>query len=83
MNLHVARTNNYVEGWHNGFQSGISCAHQSFSKLLHFLQLEQSLQEAKLSKWESGDVISHSKDSIASSKRIVTYLKRIEAGIQV
>ena len=71
VNLHVARTNNSVEGWHNGFQSGISCAHPSFSKLLHFLQLEQSLQEAKLAKWESGDVISHSKDSIARSKRIV------------
>ena len=53
VNLHVARTNNSVERWHNGFQSGISCAHK-------FFQLEQSLQEARLAKWGSGDVISHS-----------------------
>ena len=64
VNLHVVRTNNSVEGWHNGFQSGISCAHK-------FFQLEQSLQEARLSKWESGDVISHSRDYIARGKRIV------------
>ena len=41
VNLDTARTNNCVEGWHNGFQSGISCAHPSFTKLLHLLQLEQ------------------------------------------
>ena len=70
-NLHVTRANNSVDWWCNGFQSGISCAHPSLSKLLHFLQLEQSLQEAKLAKWESGDVITHSKDSIARSWRIV------------
>ena len=28
VNLEVARTNNSVEGWHNGFQSGISCTSQ-------------------------------------------------------
>ena len=28
VNLKVARTNNSVEGWHNGFQSGISCTSQ-------------------------------------------------------
>ena len=40
VNLEVARTNNSVEGWHNGFQSGISCAHPSFTKLIRYLQLE-------------------------------------------
>ena len=78
VNLHVARTNNFVEGWHNGFQSGLSCTHPSFSKLLRFLQLEQSLQEAQLSKWESGDVKSHSKDSIARSKRILAIVTDFE-----
>ena len=75
VNLEVARTNNSVEGWHNGFQSGISCAHPSFTKLLRYLQLEQSLQEAMLTKWESGEVImTQSKQSIARSKRLITIL---------
>ena len=43
---HQARTNNHVEGWHNAFQSTISCSHPSIGKLLTFLQREQSLQEA-------------------------------------
>ena len=65
VNLEVDRTNNSVEGWHNGFQSGISCAHPSFTKLLRYLQLEQSLQEAMLTKWESGEVMIHSNQSIS------------------
>ena len=72
MNLEVARTNNSVEGWHNGFQSGIICAHPSFTKLIRYLQLEQSLQEAVLTKWESGEAIIQSKQSIARSKRLIT-----------
>ena len=72
VNLEVARTNNAVEGWHNGFQSGISCAHPSFTKLMRYLQLEQSLQEAVITKWESGEGISQSKQSIARSKRLLT-----------
>ena len=72
VNLEVARTNNSVEGWHNGFQSGISCAHPSFTKLIRYLQLEQSLQEAVLTKWESGEAIVRSKQSIARSKRLIT-----------
>ena len=38
-------TNNSVEGWHNGFASGINCSHPSFIKLLIHLQREQSLHE--------------------------------------
>ena len=72
VNLEVARTNNSVEGWQNGFQSGISYPHPSFTKLLRYLQLEQSLQEAMLTKWESGEVMIHSKQSIVRSKRIIT-----------
>ena len=60
------------------FQSGISCVQPSFSKLLYFLQIEQSLRKTKLSKWESGDVISHSKDFIARSKRIVAIVTDFE-----
>ena len=43
-----ARTNNYVEGWHNAFQTTVSVSHPTLSKLLTVLQREQSLQEATL-----------------------------------
>ena len=66
-----------VEGWHNEFQSGISCAHPSFTKLIRYLQLEQSLQEAVLTKWESGEAIIQSKQSIAKSTRLITIVSDI------
>ena len=72
VNLEVARANNSVEGWHNGFQSGISCAHPSFTKLIRYLQLLQSPQEAVLTMWESVEAIIQSKQSIARSKRLIT-----------
>ena len=33
-----ARTNNYVEGWHNSFQTTVSVSHPTLSKLLTVLQ---------------------------------------------
>ena len=65
VNLEVARTNNSVEGWHSGFQSGISCTHPSFTRLIRFIQ-------AKLAKWESGEAIIQYNQSIARSKRLIT-----------
>ena len=53
---HQARTNNYVEGWHNAFQTTVSGSHPTISKLLAMLQREQSLHEATLAKWEAGEV---------------------------
>ena len=50
----LARTNNVVEGWHNAFQTSISCSHPTISKLFNVLQREQSIQEATLVKWEAG-----------------------------
>ena len=89
-NLQMIRTNNYVEGWHNGFQTGITCAHPTFTKMLRYLQLEQSFKEAILTKCEVGEATNHSKESIARSKRlhtlvseyatrdtIITYLKGV------
>ena len=52
----LLRTNNSIEGWHNAFKSGITCSHPSFLKFLMHLQCEQSLQEAKLVRWENGEV---------------------------
>ena len=50
------RTNNCVEGWHNGFQSSLSCSHPTIGRLLTSLQREQSFQEANLAKWEAGEM---------------------------
>ena len=66
----LPRTNNVVEGWHNAFNSNVGCSHPSVSKLFKFLQREQSLQEAKLIKWESGERIVRSKKSIERDERI-------------
>ena len=41
----TARTNNAVEGWHNAFQSSISCSHPSFPKFVKLLQREQGIQD--------------------------------------
>ena len=68
----LARTNNAVEGWHNAFQSGIACSHPSISKLLKFLQREQSLQEARLAKWGAGVTNFQNKKSIEHNERIKT-----------
>ena len=68
----LPRTNNAVEGWHNAFQSGIACSHPSISKLLKFLQREQSLQEARLAKWEAGVTNFQNKKSIEHNERIKT-----------
>ena len=34
----TARTNNFVEGWHSAFQSGLSSPHPSFQKLMEHFQ---------------------------------------------
>ena len=67
---HQARTNIHVEGWHNAFQSTISCSHPSIGKLLTFLKREQSLQEAILTKWEADEVIHPSKLSQVRNERV-------------
>ena len=50
VNEQLARTTNNVEGWHNAFQTTISCSHPTICKLLKVLQREQLLQEAILTK---------------------------------
>ena len=57
VSTHQARINNHMGGWHNAFQSTISCTNPSIGNLLKFLQSEQSLQEFLLAKWEAGEVL--------------------------
>ncbi|KAI6655345.1 hypothetical protein LOD99_2180 [Oopsacas minuta] len=72
----LPRTNNIVEGWHNAFNSNVGCSHPSVSKLFKSLQREQSLQEAKLIKWESGDTIVRSKSPL-NEMNVYSYLLEI------
>ncbi|KAI6649013.1 hypothetical protein LOD99_6896 [Oopsacas minuta] len=74
----LLRTNNSVEGWHNDFKSGITCSHTSFVKLLMHLQREQSLQEATLARWETGEVPRTSKHSESRNFRILRLVEDYE-----
>ena len=56
----TARTNNYVEGWHNAFQSDLSSPHPSISKLLRYFKREQAIQDENIAKWENGNIHSQS-----------------------
>ena len=67
---HLARTTNNVEGWHNAFQTIIACSHPTICKLLKVLQREQSLQEAILTKWETGETRVHTKKEVDRNTRI-------------
>ena len=67
----LARTNNVVEGWHNAFQTSISCSHPTISKLFNVLQREQSIQEATLVKWEAGQRKLASKKSMERNESIL------------
>lgn len=42
------RTNNAVEGWHNGFSNKLNCSHTSLWKFLNSIQNEQNLNENKI-----------------------------------
>ena len=66
----ITRTNNAVEGWHNAFQSSISCSHPSFPKFVKLLQREQGIQDVKYAKWEGGNFPLPSKLSIKREQRL-------------
>ena len=71
MNVRLSRTNNSVEGWHNAMKSSFSSLHPSLCKFLKYIQREQAFQEAKLIKWEAGDVPTRLKESIARDERLL------------
>ncbi|KII67194.1 hypothetical protein RF11_11353 [Thelohanellus kitauei] len=52
------RTNNSVEGWHNGFARFINCHHPDIFKFLEFLKSSQNLNEVKITQLQSGMVVS-------------------------
>ena len=70
MSTRLAITNNSVEGWHNAIKSSFPSLHPSLYKFLLHLQGEQGFEEARLIKWEKGDVPKRSKENIARNERL-------------
>lgn len=51
---HIARTNNNVEGWHNGFSRLVQSHHPDIYSFIKKLQLEQAKNELKITQLISG-----------------------------
>lgn len=51
----VPRTNNMMEGWHNGFHRAVGCDHPTFWRLLEAIRKEQQYQEKNLENIASGN----------------------------
>lgn len=49
-----SRTNNSVEGWHNGFNGKLESSHASLWKLINLLKLEQGITEVVMTQADSG-----------------------------
>ena len=53
----LPRTNNFIEGWHNGFQSHVGASHPNIYKFLEVLRKEENLTRIKLKQLELGMVV--------------------------
>jgi hypothetical protein len=51
----VQRTNNHVEGWHNGMQPKLAKAHPSIYKFVDVLKIEVASQNRKITRYLAGD----------------------------
>ena len=72
----LPRTNNNLEGWHNAFQSSISCTHPNIWKLIDALKKEETLSQTKKVHFDRGDDISQKKKYKDVNKRIQTIIDR-------
>jgi len=52
----LPRINNYVEGWHRGFNNLLSSCHPTIWKFIEAIQKEQSLNEMKINQYIAGTV---------------------------
>jgi hypothetical protein len=53
----LPRTNNSVEGWHNGFQRSLMCSHPSLWRLIEQLQKEEGLQRFSIAQLLAGQSV--------------------------
>jgi len=66
----LPRTNNSVEGWHNGFQRTLMCSHPSLWKLIEHLQKEERLQKFSITQLLAGQTCPTKKVYRISNDRI-------------
>lgn len=52
----IPRTNNNIEGWHNGLNSFMGCQHPKFYKFLKYLIKEQDIQDLNIIQINAGEV---------------------------
>lgn len=55
--LGKSRTNNSVEGWHNGFARSLNCYHPGIWQFIAALQREQGLNEFRIGRIRSGEPV--------------------------
>jgi len=67
----LPRTNNYVEGWHRGFNNLLSSCHPTIWKFIEAIQKEQSLNEMKINQYIAGVVESSRKRKRDTIKQLV------------
>lgn len=71
----LPRTNNAIEGWHNGIQASLSNDKPSIWAFLEFLKKEENLQHVTIESVNAGNRISReSKKQIARNQRLQTIL---------
>ena len=72
----MPRTNNLLEGWHNGIQSSLDGNRPTIWKFLQFLQREEQLQRTIIASVTAGnDTRRESKESKARTQRLQTLLR--------
>ena len=52
----IPQTNNYVEGWHRGFNNLLSSCHPTIWKFIEAIQKEQSLNDMKINQYIAGKI---------------------------
>ena len=53
----LPRTNNSVEGWHNGFQRSLMCSHPTVWRLIEHLKKEEGLQRFSMTQALAGQIV--------------------------
>lgn len=66
------RTNNFVEGWHNGFNRLLGATHPTIWKVIDGLKKQQTITVIKIEQFRRGDdfINKHTKRKVSADSRI-------------
>ena len=92
----LPRTNNALEGWHNGFARAIGSAHPSIWKFIEFIRKEHATTHVTIAQIKAGQappslrkeykVINEHIKTIVNdypNKEIITYLKGVSHNLKM